>query len=49
MIVYRIWTERAHPGNRRLWCDGWYLLGLIPLYVRKFDLDLPRKPGVDND
>jgi hypothetical protein len=38
MIVYKKWIERSHGGLRRKNCDGWFLLGFIPLYVRKTDV-----------
>lgn len=35
MIVYKKWVDRS-DGGLMLWdCDGWYLFGIIPLYVRK--------------
>jgi len=44
MIIYKRWTEyqysednmRALYYHRELWdCEGWFLFGIIPLYVRK--------------
>jgi hypothetical protein len=42
MIVYKQWMKRSHGGQKRLFCEGWFLLGIIPLYVRYLDYDLPR-------
>lgn len=39
MITRRFWTElnRLHGGivKSKLYCEGWYLFGVIPLYVIK--------------
>ena len=44
MIVYKTWSERTRKGLR-LFCEGWFLFGLLPLYIRKLDYDLaPPKP-----
>ena len=36
MIVYMRWQTRK--GVRHYSCDGWFLLGFIPLYLRRFPL-----------
>lgn len=41
MIVYRQWQKRR--GAKRLFCEGWFLFGIIPLYLRYRDYDLPEK------
>jgi hypothetical protein len=49
MIVYKQWLkittkrkkEDQEPSNTRLLCDGWFLFGVIPLYIRRKNLDLP--------
>ena len=41
MITYRRWAERATRWRGKLgnWdCDGWFLFGFIPLYVRRVEL-----------
>jgi len=38
MIVHRIWhwrTRVAHGETRRLRWDGWFLFGIIPVYIRQ--------------
>lgn len=39
MITRRIWTElkRGYAGVviGKLYCEGWYLFGILPLYVIK--------------
>lgn len=42
MIIYRRWQKRLR-GGRRLYCEGWFLLGIIPLYIRYLEYDLPVK------
>jgi len=37
MIIYRQWREKK---SRHI-CDGWYLFGVIPLYVRYLNMDIP--------
>lgn len=34
MIVKRTWTARKYGGLHRWVRSGWYLLGIIPLYIR---------------
>jgi len=36
MLVYKEWTERSNGGLTLIRCQGWYLFGLIPVYVRRF-------------
>lgn len=37
MIVYREWDGSRKVGSRAemLVCSGWFLFGIIPLYIRK--------------
>ena len=49
MIVYRTWKKivRQRGRNRdeltvRYICDGWFLLGIIPLYIRCRNIDIPK-------
>jgi len=42
MIVWRNWIERkpvnhrnSPPGYELYYCDGWFLFGVIPLYIRR--------------
>ena len=39
MIVYRKWSEENRKAtalhHQVYYCDGWFLFGVIPLYVRK--------------
>jgi len=39
MIVYRMWRRRENGGNIIVFCEGWYLFGFIPLYVREIKND----------
>lgn len=32
-------------GLRRYIIEGWFLLGIIPLYIKIVDLDLPKTGG----
>ena len=32
MIIYRMWINEKGP--RRLLYDGWFLFGIVPLYLR---------------
>lgn len=34
MIWYYIWNDRKRDGRVDV-CSGWYLFGVIPLYVRR--------------
>jgi hypothetical protein len=45
MIVYKNWKSVKRGGLVRHLCDGWFLFGFIPLYVRVFNVDLPVKSG----
>lgn len=38
MIVYRAWKERYNGGHLVRHCDGWFLFGILPLYVRKVEM-----------
>lgn len=46
MIIYRQWNEQRPKigGVIRLFCEGWYLFGVLPLYIRYINYDLSR-PG----
>ncbi len=35
MIIYYHWNRK------RVVYDGWFLFGIIPLYIRRFNLDTP--------
>jgi hypothetical protein len=35
MITYKAWIERKNGGLMKYRCDGWFLFGFIPLYVRR--------------
>ena len=39
MIIYRQWQKR---GRKRKYCEGWFLFGIIPLYIRYVDYDRPK-------
>jgi hypothetical protein len=38
MIVYKQWKETRFGGITVAECEGWFLLGVIPLYIRKVKL-----------
>ena len=35
MIIYRKW-KKSYAGRTEAICDGWFLFGFIPLYVREY-------------
>jgi hypothetical protein len=35
MIVHKIWVERSRGGLVTTRCEGWYLFGFIPLFIRR--------------
>jgi hypothetical protein len=35
MIVYKTWRERQSGGLIEYRWEGWYLFGLIPLYLKR--------------
>ena len=37
MIMYKKWTERKEGGLIIKICEGWFLFGFIPLYVKKVE------------
>jgi len=37
MLIHKMWQERYMGGLKIRYCEGWYLFGLIPLYVRKIE------------
>ncbi len=39
MIVYKRWISRTQGGTRKHLCDGWFLFGVIPLYLRRVELE----------
>ena len=43
MIQYRDWVEVTEDGKRYV-CEGYYLFGIIPLMINKYDTSIP-----DND
>lgn len=40
MIVKRVWIQQAAYGATEWGMEGWYLLGIMPLYIRNLG---PRK------
>lgn len=40
MIVYRNWQKRT-GGKLANLCEGWFLLGIIPLYIRSLNINVP--------
>jgi len=34
MIIYKQWDGRSSSEYDLVLCDGWFLFGVIPLYVR---------------
>ena len=35
MLVKKEWQERSSGGLAIVMCKGWYLFGIIPLYVTR--------------
>jgi hypothetical protein len=35
MIVYKSWKIYTHSGLCSIKCEGWFLFGVIPLYIKK--------------
>lgn len=36
MIVRKEWMKSVHRCSDKVWCyEGWFLFGLIPLYIRR--------------
>ena len=35
MIIYKQWDEGRIASASMRACDGWFLFGVIPLYVRR--------------
>ena len=33
MIIKRVWYK-YHRGIRYKYCEGWFLFGIIPLYIK---------------
>ena len=38
MIVYRLWTRREKGGLVVIYCQGWFLFGIIPLYIKEIEI-----------
>lgn len=38
MIVYRDWIEYRGGVKKNIACEGWFLFGFIPLFVRKREI-----------
>jgi len=38
MIIYRQWTSRKAGSIKTHLYQGWFLLGIIPLYIRKIEM-----------
>ena len=38
MIVYKSWQEYNSIGRLEAECSGWYLFGIIPLYIRRHEV-----------
>ena len=37
MVVRKEWLSKPNPlGNSRYSYEGWFLFGIIPLYVRRY-------------
>lgn len=47
MIIYKQWKKTLAYGDVRLFCEGWFLLGFIPIYVKYYNYDLPRPRSDD--
>jgi hypothetical protein len=39
MIVYKTWKERTRDGTLVYQWVGYFLLGFIPLYLKRYSLD----------
>ena len=37
MIIKRVWLQVAEGGLREWRREGWYLFGVLPLYIRDID------------
>jgi hypothetical protein len=37
MIVKRIWRRRSPAGSQEWMLEGWFLFGLLPLYIRDLE------------
>lgn len=42
MIIYKQWTKTRAYGDVRLFCEGWFLFGFIPIYVKYYNLPRPQ-------
>jgi len=38
MIVYKSWYQYDSVGRLKAECDGWFLFGIIPLYIRRHEV-----------
>lgn len=34
MLTKRVWIQTSHRGLRQWHREGWFLFGIIPIYVR---------------
>jgi len=37
MIIHKKWKQYATYGQLKYYCEGWFLFGLIPLFVNKYE------------
>jgi len=35
MIIHKLWKKRSNGGCTVTYCEGWFLFGIIPLYIKK--------------
>ena len=47
MIIYKNWIDikkvpEKTSGIIRLYCEGYFLFGIIPLYIKKVNYDINR-------
>ncbi|WP_257303420.1 hypothetical protein [Geothrix campi] len=40
MIVYRNWQKKTGGAVGNL-CEGWFLFGILPLYIRSLNVKVP--------
>jgi hypothetical protein len=43
MIIYKQWKKiiKKDGQKTRYICEGWFLFGVLPLYIKQIDLDIP--------
>lgn len=39
MIIYKQWIVDHKTWRQYVFCDGWFLFGKVPLYIRKIIKD----------